>query len=190
MNKLYGQIFAQLFLISITLSLQAQQTDSCHLSDILKNQKKYYRTLNRYQKKQYQNLLYLAPHFRPGVIAEISRLYPAYEICSLPNINILEIYDSPHGDIFGLIWADSLFFKYTSGPSIKTANRLVVHKIQFSSLDDEFKDIVLHFNDWGNVIFRNKETSAHRTSPSPFYLASKISFSNKKSSVQTIAFCY
>ena len=122
---------------------------------------------------------------RPKVISKINSLETNFKLND-SNLNIFEGYDLPHGNIYGLIWKDSIYYEYINNPAKIPGSDLSLTRKSFSQLTDVDKVIASNFNNWGNKIFRSLNTSSRAVSPPLYYLASKIS----RKKIKTIAFCY
>lgn len=176
-----------LLTLSFITQIFGQNKDDIVLTSILKNQKNYFNKLPKEDKHFYVTMINLAKWVRPKVFAKIDSIDSNFG-SPYSKLNIFEGYDFAHGNIYGLIWEDSVYYEYINNPSKIAGNALLIAKKLFSELNEEEKEIVLSFNNWENKIFRSPDTSTRHVDPPSYYLASKMVGSLKK--IQTIAFCY
>jgi hypothetical protein len=165
----------------------SQNKDNILLNSILKNQKDYFNRLPEQDKNFYVSIINLAKWIRPKVIAKIDSLDSPFD-SPYSKLNIIEGYDFAHGNIYGLIWVDSVYYEYINNPSKIAGSDLSIEKKFFSQLNEEEKEISSNFDDWHNKIFRSFKISPRHVNPPLYYLASKMYRSSKK--IKTIAFCY
>jgi hypothetical protein len=155
--------------------------------NILKNQKSYYSKISTQNKKFYVSIISLAGWIRPKVFYKIDSLDKKFDLATTINLNIVEGYDFAHGNIYGLMWSDTNYYRYINNPARIAGSDLSVRKVSFSQLTDEEKDIVLHFDNWNNSIFRSINNSSRFVNPPLYYIGSEVARNCK---IKTIAFCY
>jgi len=165
--------------------------DYCHMMLVLDSQKQCYRRLAPEDTLAYGNLIKTAPVIRPRMISAIEREYPSSTLCQANHFNLVEGYNMESGDIYGLIWTDSTFYSYVNGsasglPSWKDSK---VKKKRFSELTKGQKEIVLHFNDWSNDIFKKTHSLPFPAGPLFYYMGTKADFTGQPR-IESIAFCY
>jgi|GEM_PF-4888784 hypothetical protein len=181
------------FIISSVLcaltTLEAQETTDCNLSIVSRSQEQFIKTLNKKEKGYYISIINLAKWVRPKVIGEIRKSVSSDSICASNKFNILEGYDLAHGDIYGLIWTDSIFFSYINEPSNFAGSNVQVKVKRLVSLSDSEKNIVANFGNWSNIIFKSRSNSPRKSNPPLYYLATRVNLEGK-SDVKTLAFCY
>lgn len=182
-----NKLIFSFWLIQLLPSVSFSPCKTNLLTKILKNQKEYYNKISPQNKKFYISLVNLARWVRPKVISKIDSLDNNFDLAKNDDFYIVEGYDFAHGNIYGLIWIATDYYEYINNPSKIAGNDLLVKKVDFSQLPDEFKNIISNFHDWSNSIFKSMSKSPRFVNPPLYYLASKV---YKNCKIQTIAFCY
>jgi hypothetical protein len=160
--------------------------DYCHMNPVMCSQLECYHKLPAKDTALYRSLIFWASKIRPRVIGEIERQNPGNPICRAKYFNFIEGYDNASGYVIGLIWTDSVYYSYFNAGNTKGSK---VERLEFSELDQDQKTIVLHFNDWANDVFSQKEKSPIGSVPGIYYFGTRADFSSK-SKIESIAFCY
>ena len=181
--------FTILFILSAFTALEAQDEKDCNLSIVFRSQEQYFKKLNKKDTGYYISIINLAKWVRPKVIGEIKKIDPSNSICTSHKFNIVEGYDLAHGDLYGLIWSDSIFVSYINEPSNSAGSNVQVIMKRLFSLSDSERNIVENFDNWQNIIFRSMGNSPRKSSSPLYYLATRVNLEGK-SDVESLAFCY
>ena len=185
MNSLMSWLLAALF---FTI-LNNQEECDFHLDAIIKNQKEHFHSIPKDLQDNYVSIINMAPWVRPKVIDQIEKNCGFCVVGGLRSFNILEGYDIAHGTLSGSLWADSIIYTYTEGPSKKASEKLIVKRQKLSELDEDQRRLIEAFPNFQNNIFSSMDKSPNLTIPPLYFIGSKVK-ANGKVEVTSIAFCF
>jgi hypothetical protein len=160
-----------------------------HLDAIIKNQKEHFHSIPEDPQDNYVSIINLAPWVRPKVIEQIEKNGEFCVVAGSKSFNILEGYDIAHGTLYGALWADTIIYCYTEGPSKKVNEELIVKRQKLSELDEDQRRIIRAFSNFRNNIFASMDKSPNLTIPPLYYIGSRVKV-NGKVEVTSMAFCF